>query len=106
MKKAFQTGSLPLDSPCVPPICRPPIACTFVDKNELVREVRQGHMLTKLFALELVSLNRYLRQLVKNDQMGGGRIYIRYSPSSLYTQISEVHAIHGRIGHILTRNTL
>ncbi len=99
MKKAFRTARCPLIAHARPPICRPPIACTFVDKNELVREVRQGHMLTKLFALELVSLNRYLRQLVKNDQMGGGRIYIRYSPSSLYTQISEVHAIRSNRTH-------
>ncbi len=62
-KEGFTNCTLPLDRHRASPICRSPIACAFVNEDELVREVRKGHMLTKFLALELVAFDCNLRQL-------------------------------------------
>ncbi len=95
-KEGFTNCALPLDRPCASPVGGSPITRAFVNEDELVREVRKRHMLTKFLALELVALNCDLRQLqaaISKRSIGG----TFHSLSSWCIQIFEERAIRSNL---------
>ncbi len=62
-KEHFPNRPLAFDRPCTASVRRPSVASALVYEDELVWQVGDGHMLTKLFAFELVPFDGNLCQL-------------------------------------------